>query len=201
MKIPFDGNVKPRLLEKLYKDKIFYNVTSNGYKSGKYSIKPCKLSTDDYGNVVWQIIDGYKKYAKWEDIFDIYEVTKEECKRRNQLYKEGFYEIPYVTLDTLEKYKDQMLHIEETINKYLAGFENFEGIDFCDVYAGGIQIRGHCKQIKGYTYGGQPTIKYDFSNAEDVIWEFIKMWGEIDNTESIRSQLAFIRDGEKYGWD
>ena len=52
------------------------------------------------------------------------------------------------------------MYIESQINKCLCGFENFQGIDFCNVGAGGIQIRGHHKQIKGFTYGSQPTIKY-----------------------------------------
>ncbi len=201
MKVPFDGNVNPKLLQKLYKDKVFYYVSSSHHCHGDYTVKACKMSKDSWGHPTWNFLDGGGVYGTWENVFDIYEVAKAECKRRISLYNDGFYKVPFVRLETLEKYKNKMLYIENTINKYLAGFENFEGIDFCDVSAGGIQIRGHCKPIKGYTYGNQPTIKYDFSNVEDVIWEFIKMWGIIDNPESIRKEQSFIREGEKYGWN
>ena len=197
---PFNGNVSDRLLVKYYKGKVFYYVGSKGSKSGEYEIKPCKAGIDSWGGLIWRF-DGYGQYADWENIFDIWEDAKKECKRRNILYGEGFYQLPFVKLETLEKYKDKMLHIENMINKYLKGFENFQGIDFCDVNAGGIQIRGRHKEIKNYTYGQQPTIKYDFSNADDVIWEFLKMWGEVDNPQAIAREKAFIADGEKYGWD
>ena len=203
MEVPFNGNVSARLLEKLYKDKIFYYVGSSHYKHGDYKVKPCRLTTDKYGNIVWRFLDSLYGVLgnKWENVFDIYEVAKKECKRRNSLYKDGFYKVPFVDLPTLEKHKKEMIYIENSINKYLNGFENFLGIDFCDVSARGIQIRGHCKQIKGYTYGTQPTIKYDFSNVEDVIWEFIKMWGIVDTEENIKKEQKFIREGERYGWN
>lgn len=200
MNIPFNGNVSDRLLAKYYKGKVFYYVGSNSGKNGKYEIKPCKAGIDSWNGLIWRF-DGYGQYADWGNIFDIFEEAKKECKRRNILYSDGFYQIPFVKLETLEKYKDKMLCIEKTINKYLKGFENFQGIDFCDVSAGGIQIRGHHKEIKGYTYGQQPTIEYDFSNADDVIWEFLKMWGEVDNPQAVAREKAFIADGEKYGRD
>lgn len=200
MDIPFNRNVSERLLAKYYKDKVFYYVAPKSGKSGSYEVKPCKPSVDSWDNLIWRF-DGYGQYADWKNIFDIFEIAKEECKRRNDLYSKGFYATPFIKLELLEKYKDEMLRIENMINKYLKGFENFQGIDFCDVSAGGIQIRGHHKEIKGYTYGEQPTIKYDFSNADDVIWEFLKMWGEVDNPRAIARQKAFIADGEKYGWN
>lgn len=99
-----------------------------------------------------------------------------------------------------ERLKDFM-YIESQIDKCLCGFENFQGIDFCNVGAGGIQIRGHHKQIKGYIYGSRPTIKYDFSNIEEVICEFIDMWRRNDTSEKIMKEKRFIYFGEKYGWD
>ena len=205
MKAPFNGNVSTRLLEKYYKGKVFYYVGSRNSKKQEFEIKKCRLTDGSYETPLWKFDseNGYEYgiFANWEDIFDVWEDAKEESSRRNDLYSKGFYCIPFVKLETLEKYKDKMLHIENTINKYLKGFENFQGIDFCNVSAGGIQIRGHHKEIKGYTYGQQPTIEYDFSNADDVIWEFLKMWGEVDNPQAISREKAFIADGEKYGWD
>lgn len=205
MKVPFNGNVSTRLLEKYYKEKVFYYVGSRNSKQQKFEIKKCRLTDFGYKNPLWKFSEKTGSecgiFSDWGNIFDIWEEAKKECKRRNTLYREGFYQIPYVKLETLEKYKDKMLYIENTINKYLKGFENFQGIDFCDVNARGIQIRGHHKEIKNYTYGQQLTIKYDFSNVDDVIWDFLKMWGEVDNPQAIKRERVFIADGEKYGWD
>ena len=108
---------------------------------------------------------------------------------------------PYVKKYTLDKYKDKMLYIQNEINKRLIDYKDFDGIDFCDVCAGGIQIRGHHKKIIGYIYGNQPTIKYDFSNVEEVICEFVEMWKRQDNPKDVESYLNFLRVGEDYGWD
>ncbi len=199
LEIPFNGNVSVRIMEKYYKGRTFYYVDSA--KRSDFDVMECKLTDVDCETPYWKFSDGRGTFADWEDIFDSWEEAKTEGKRRKDLFTVGFYDTPFVGLKTLEKYKDKMLYIENTINKYLKGFENFQGIDFCDVSAGGIQIRGHHKEIKGYTYGRQPTIKYDFSNAGDVIWEFLKMWGEVDNPQVIARGKAFIADGEKYGWD
>lgn len=101
----------------------------------------------------------------------------------------------------LEEHFIDLMYIELKINKYLSAFENFQGIDFCNVGAGGIQIRGHHKQIKGYRYGSQPTIMYDFSNVEEVICEFIDMWRRSDTEQKIAKEKEFIYYGEKYGWN
>lgn len=53
----------------------------------------------------------------------------------------------------------------------------------------------------GYTYGGQPTIKYDFSNYQQCIEEFVDMWKEIDKPESVDGFNDFTDFGDKYGWD
>lgn len=209
MKEPFEGKVSPRLIAKLYKNRVFYNVESTGYKSGNYTVKPCVIWYDECFSMYLLYIQfkdekfSYRKCLSysWLNVYENYDEAKAEAERRNKLYTEGFYKKPFVKLETLEKHKIDLIYIENTINKYLAGFENFEGIDFCDVSAGGIQIRGHHKEIKGYTYGAQPTIKYDFSNIEEAMWDFIKMWGDYDAPHNIYKELAFIKDGEKYGWD
>ena len=113
----------------------------------------------------------------------------------------GFRYKPYVSLKILEEHKKDLLEIETQINNSLYDYKNFEGIDFCDVNAGSISIRGHHKQIKGYTYGTQPKIKYDFSNKNEVVTEFVQMWQENDTEKSLKRQQEFIADGEKYGWD
>lgn len=122
-------------------------------------------------------------------------------ERNDGEVKNEFYMKPYVRKEILEQYKDEMLEIENEINKQLKEYPNFLGIDFCDVGAYGIQIRGHHKDISKYTFGSQPTIKYDFSNKEDVIRKFVSMWKHQDTPEEVMSFKRFIADGEKYGWD
>ena len=104
-------------------------------------------------------------------------------------------------MDIIKNNLNELIFIQEDIKKKLKGYENFLGIDFCDVSASGIQIRGHHKNIKGYTYGEQPTIKYDFSNINEVIKEFVLMWWEKDNDAEIAKEKDLISFGEKYGWD
>ena len=87
------------------------------------------------------------------------------------------------------------------INTALKDYPNFDGVDFCDVGANGIQIRGHHKQIGGYTYGSQPTIKEDLSNITEATQEFIDMWKAEDTPMKVLKFKEFISFGEKYGWD
>lgn len=108
---------------------------------------------------------------------------------------------PYVRQDTLNKHKDIMLYIQNKISDILCDYENFDGVDFCDVNAGGIQVRGFHKLVNGYSYGYQPTIKYDFSNVQEVINDFVNMWKQQDVPQNINNYLNFLRDGERYGWD
>ena len=108
---------------------------------------------------------------------------------------------PYMYIEMIEEHFKELLFIQNDIHKKLKGYENFLGIDFCNVGANGIQIRGHHKNITGYTYGEQPTIKYDFSNIKEAISEFVNMWFEYDCDEYIPKEKEFIASGEKYGWD
>lgn len=107
----------------------------------------------------------------------------------------------YLLEETVRKHENDFKYINKKINNKLKEYKNFDGIDFCDVSANGIQIRGHHKEIKGYTFGEQPTIKYDFSNVEDAIEEFVDMWKKCDNSSYLIKLKNFIAFGEKYGWD
>lgn len=115
--------------------------------------------------------------------------------------RDSFQRKPYLRDNILEEHYDKLMYIETKINEKLADFENFDGIDFCDVRAGGIQIRGFHKEIKGYTYGDQITIKYDFSNYEKVVDEFVNMWKNQDTPEKVKDYKDFIAAGERWGWD
>lgn len=117
--------------------------------------------------------------------------TFKECIKKSYLHPERY---PC-------GHKDMFETIHISIVTALDGFENFDGIDFCDVGAGGIQIRGHHKRVKGYCFGEQVTIKYDFSNSIEAVDEFITMWKAHDNDEALHDYLEFIAFGEKFGWD
>jgi len=181
------------------KNKTFWYVDTQ-----RYILKPCMLS-DAYGMIRFIEKDG--KLSSWSQSFKEENLFEDEtnAQRRldylKKLYFETFKYTPFLADNIITKYLQELLHIEKTITEGLKNYPNFTGIDFCDVSAGGIQIRGHHNQINGYTYGDQPTIKYDFSNIEECIQEFIEMWKERDMPEEVCEFKKFIRDGEKYGWD
>jgi len=203
MKVPYDGKINIRLILKRYKNKIFYYVSD--FDNYKYSFKPCMLSDSSsigfpsvrFFNEKMKLDTGYSRGADWKMLFDSFEGAENEAKRINSLYFDGFQHKPFLKIEKLEEHKEDLLKIEKDINKLLKGFEDFEGIDFCDVSASGIQIRGHHKKIKGYTYGKQPTIKYDFSNKDEIVMEFVSMWYKHDKPSEISRELSFIADGEK----
>jgi hypothetical protein len=109
--------------------------------------------------------------------------------------------LSYLHEEIYEKHKNDFIKIQNEITEQLKDYPNFNGIDFCDVSAGGIQIRGHHININGYSYGDQPTIEYDFSNVDECIKQFVKKWKEYDNPDNYRLFIKFIENGEKYGWD
>jgi len=205
LNIPYDGKVNIQLIVKRFANKTFYYV--NGGKGGNYKLEPCLLSKNSTLNFPFvtpfkedHALATWSHGADWENLYSIFEEAEKEVKKRNKLYN-AFQHMPYIGLKTLKEHEPDLLKIERDICKLLSGFENFNGIDFCDVGANGIQIRGHHKQIKGYTYGTQPTIKYDFSNKDEIVMEFVNMWYRYDTSEKIRHEKSFIADGEKYGWD
>jgi hypothetical protein len=159
---------------------------------------------------------NYNMRDKWDNMHITREDAEAQANMKTQEKQEAtrianeisefsskhFYRKPYMKTDMLYKHKEDLAEIEREINNALKKeYPGFQGIDFCDVNAGGIQIRGHHKEIDGYSYGHQPTIKYDFSNKDEVAKEFIESWKAADNEKDIESQKNFISFGEKYGWD
>ena len=94
-----------------------------------------------------------------------------------------------------------MKQIEYRTDELLADCESYNGIDFCDVHAGGIQVRIHHKQIKGYSYGHQVTINYDFSNMDEVPELVTRVFKYYDTSDQVKTMKSYIAQGEKYGWD
>ena len=113
----------------------------------------------------------------------------------------SFKRTPYVTSNKIENNLTELLTIEYEITKQLATHSYFDGIDFCDVGAGGIQIRGHHKKVHGYVFSSQITIKYDFSNWEECIEKFVDEWKSSDTEQKVKEYKNFLDAGDLWGWD
>lgn len=100
----------------------------------------------------------------------------------------------------LKEHKEDFDRIRQKITEALKDYENFDGVNFVDVNARGIQVNGLHKKTGRY-YFHTVTIKYDFSNIDEVVDEFVSGWKKYDNPEYISDFLSFIRMGEEYGWD
>lgn len=206
MEQPCKGATREQLLD-LFSQRIFYYVSAN--KSDR-NMKPCILDREGawhpttpyvvFFNKEMQL-EPFTQCVRWENLYDGWEEANKQIKHIDRLYTKGFWRKPFVSVSTLEKFKGEMVRIEKLINKGLKDYPNFLGIDFCDVSANGIQIRGHHKAITTHTYGNQPTIKYDFTNKNEVIDEFIEMWKQLDTPDEVKSYTDFIDFGNKYGWD
>lgn len=209
MNIPYNGKVNMRLVTKRFKGVQFWSI--NQKPNGFYQIQACILkpididtSTTDHADFI-NIdknfkLDCWSNWLKWADVYDSYSQAQKIVKEYNDLIKK-FDFIPFLKINIIKKHFDTLMLIQNKIHEKLSNYENFQGIDFCDVSANGIQIRGHHKQIEKYTYGTQPTIKYDFSNIEKVIKEFVEMWQENDTPEKMSAYKRFIYFGEKYDWN
>jgi hypothetical protein len=97
-------------------------------------------------------------------------------------------------------YEEILEYIRKSICEKLKDHPNFEGLDFMDVSGGVIDIRGFHKEVKGYAYTSYNGLKYDFSNAEESIEEFIRAWKNQDNEGTLMFIKNFINDGKKWGW-
>lgn len=115
--------------------------------------------------------------------------------------RQSFRHRPYLRDKMLNDHYDELKQIECRVDELLAGSVNYDGIDFCDVHAGGVQVRIHHKQIKGYTYGHQVTINYDFSNMNKVPEQVANAFKYYDTPDRIMTMKSFIAQGERYGWD
>lgn len=202
-------DINPRLLANLFKGVILYSVEekTNGYFDIKRYIP--RKDKQDFGKGYLEVIEVdenlhvKKEYSKFKNLDDLYIsfIEAKEIKRKYNNMISKFDSQPFMNIKMIEEHFEELMFIQNDIHKKLKGYENFLGIDFCNVGANGIQIRGHHKNITGYTYGEQPTIKYDFSNIKEAISKFVNMWFEYDCDEYISKEKEFIAFGEKYGWD
>lgn len=114
---------------------------------------------------------------------------------------DGMNSTSYLHEDVYKEHMNDFIYINKQITNRLKDYPNFNGIDFCDVHAGGIQIRGRHKKFPTHTFGDQITIQYDFSNIEQAINDFAEMWKYFDEPDYIKEYKQFLTDGEKYGWN
>ena len=206
MKQPFKGATRQQILD-AFQNRVFYHLNMHG---NNIKITPCILDRSgswhpDTPFITcfskdWKL-DSFSLAVSWSQLFDSWEEADFQNKHINKLYNKGFWRKPYVSISTLEKYKGEMIRIEKLINKELVDYPNFLGIEFCDVHINGIQIRGHHKEINNYSFGLQPTIKYDFTNKNEVITEFVEMWKQHDTPENVEKYKKLIISGENHGWD
>lgn len=96
---------------------------------------------------------------------------------------------------------NELSKLKKDLDELVKKYDNISYYDFCDVSAGGVQVRLTHKEIPNYTYGNQITILYDCSNINDIVNLVEKMWVEADTPEKLDGYKKFIAEGEKYGWD
>ena len=157
------------------------------HKSGKVMVEICEDRPYD------RSVDIDHLYINYEDA---------EAQKNNLIDKlHQFSHLPYIDEETLVAHFEELKSIENRIDTALNDHSNYGGIDFSDVGAGGIQIRVHNSLIKNYIFGNQSTLKYDFSNIDDVVKSTVEDFLEKDNPQYIKKYLDFIAMGEKYGWD
>ncbi|UUV25912.1 MULTISPECIES: hypothetical protein [Lysinibacillus] len=171
-----------------YGSKITKGILANSY----YFFRPLKENGE---------LENFSRNCNSKNLFKELDKAEKRAKYLNKIYYELFKYKPFLNEELLSNNINKLLEIEKSITEGLLDYPNFEGIDFCDVSAGGINIRGHHKEISGYTYGNQPKIEYDFSNYKEVVGEFIEMWKNQDTPEKVKGEQWFISQGEKYGWD
>lgn len=169
MKIPFNGNVSERLVKKRFEGTIFYCLRDQ--QSGKgYKIEfgflvdashkcPMIKSFDKNNN-----INNYSQGCSWDLIFESHEEAKAELKVLKSLYLDGFDSRPFLKMSMLKSIKGDLMEVKDCISSLLKSRDDFKGVDFCDVSAGGIQV---------YACGLRTTLNYDMSNKISVIRYFI----------------------------
>lgn len=133
----------------------------------------------------------YKKVETYEEALKVkedYEALRKE------------FDYNYLKYEWIKQHRDELLKLKKELDKLVEKYENLVGYDFCDVSAGGVQVRLKHKEIKNYTFGRQITIKYDCSNINEVLDLVEKAWVEDDTEENVNFDKRMIADCEKWGW-
>ena len=95
----------------------------------------------------------------------------------------------------------KLVEMKKYIDSELSAFAGYIPVNFCDVSAGGIQIRGTNQSTDGY-FMVQTTVPYSFCGYMEKAEEFVKNYKEYyGNADTVNEAKKFIWFGEKYGWD
>ena len=86
--------------------------------------------------------------------------------------------------------------IRKGIGKALANCEKFDGILFCDVSGGGINIQLLHKDTPGYSVGEQVQVNYDFSNWVSVVDDAVAAWND---TAEINKSIGMASYYKRFG--
>lgn len=181
MKIPFDGKVNWRLVEKLYKDRVFYVVREPEGNQKSYTVQHGSLSctsSTPFISKYTKLSDGNflktHRGAKWADIFESYEEAKHRAKYLDSLYSDGFANRPHIKVELLQRIKPTLLQINDALDRLFEDYKDFNGVRFCDVGANGIQI---------YAAAHMETLKYDLSNKIELLKEFISAYKVLERNQ------------------
>ena len=110
----------------------------------------------------------------------------------------------FLPVEVVINHKKDLIRIYNAIVEALKEYPDFDGIEFFAAFDTGIRVDLHHKKYHGYIYAGQPVIKYDFSNSEEVINQAVKIWQNSENPEYLKNYLdfqQFLDWGDKYGFD
>lgn len=110
----------------------------------------------------------------------------------------GFDYTPYLSRTYEDKYLE-LVRAQNIVNERLKDYEDYGGVRFSDVSAGGIQMTP--VNNKTPISLASATIKYDFSNVDEAIDEAVRDFIKTDNEKEIKYANSFYEDGMKYGWD
>lgn len=95
----------------------------------------------------------------------------------------------------------KLSEIKKYIDSQLSAFAGYLPVSFCDVSAGGVQIRGTNTSVEGY-YMVQVTIPYSFCGYMEQAKEFVKEYkAYYGSKDCVKLAKDFIACGKKYGWD
>lgn len=174
MKEPFEGKVNPLLLNRFYKDKVFYAVREpQGNHKGFY-VDHGTLSIDRLGQVSISEFSKIKSkdssnvYIKfhrgvlWDNLFETYKEARERVKYLNNLYYNVFDEKPFIRPPLLAELRGVLLEIQNALHVV---YGEGHPVKFVDVNAGGIQV---------YCNNHLETLEYSCNNKIQVLVGFIK---------------------------
>jgi hypothetical protein len=172
MDIPFGGLVSARLVEKRFKNHVFYFVHNQQGDKGfciKYGflmlggmIKHPMIRSFDKNNN----LSSFSQGCCWDRIHANYDDASKQLKHIERLYTEGFTHRPFIKVNMINEIKPTLIGISKAISYALGHRADFKGVHFCDVSAGGIQVMS-C----GYSHA----LRYDMSNVIDTINYYLQI--------------------------